>query len=181
MRRRRGLLLERRTASAGAERVLSVENECEASQVCCTRSRWSSCDAPAHLHDRLASWFCMPVGLRMESMAASIALWKLTATQYAPCSCVPLLCAIRLSISSFAVDPSQRFCDLTSPLSVAPYRAAQEARAAWKFGLTNTAGRFPTTESGGNVTCLTRDTQNRGRIGACVERGVRFPYGPCMV
>ena len=38
---------------------------------------------------------CVPVGSRMECMAATMALWKRTAAHCATRSCAPLLCAIK--------------------------------------------------------------------------------------
>ena len=107
MRRRRPS--PRRTGSAGAASGLSLDGAREALPVSCTRPQCPSCSAAAHVHDRPSACICVPVRSRIECMTASMALWKLTAAHYATRSCVPLLCATRSTISSFAVDRSALF------------------------------------------------------------------------
>jgi hypothetical protein len=51
---------------------------------------------------------CMPVGSRMECMAASMDLWKLIAAHCVVRSCLPSLCAISLVTAHFDIG-SERF------------------------------------------------------------------------
>ena len=59
----------------------------------------------------------------MECMAASMALWKLTAAHCAVCSCLPSLCAISLVTAYFGIG-SERFLATCTTYSTHVYSDA---------------------------------------------------------
>ena len=77
-----------------------------------TRPRRPFCSAQAHVRGRPAACICMPVGMRIECMAASMALWKLTAAHCATRSCLPSPCAISPATTHLLIGPERSFGDM---------------------------------------------------------------------
>ena len=122
----------------------------------------------------------MPAGLRMECMAVSMALWKLTSAQYATRSCLLSLCAIRLPTSCFAMDRSNVFAIFSTYVGEAQCTPPQEAHVGCEFGRHKCGCAWLAMESAGTAIGVAFGTRDRvaSAVSECLY--ARPPYGPRM-